>query len=161
MLKRRLIPKLQLKRSARDGRYELVTTVAFEKIFKTGDPISQAKIYQDQNVDELIFVDLDSAGPGPDLVALLQKTTENIFMPITIGGGVRSVEDFLVLLTSGADKVVVNAAACKSPGLLAEAARIFGSQCVVASIDFKKTSDGRYRVWIDRGRTDAGRDLIS
>jgi cyclase len=160
MLKRRLIPKLQLKRAATDGRYELVTTIAFDKILKIGEPISQAKIYQDQNVDELIFVDLDSAGPGPDLVRLLQKTTENIFMPITIGGGVRSVEDFRVLLTSGADKVGVNAAACNSPALLDEAARIFGSQCVVVSIDFRKSPDGRYGVWIDRGRRDTGKDLI-
>lgn len=159
VLKRRLIPKLQLKRAVPDGRYELVTTVAFDKILKIGEPISQAKIYQAQNVDELIFLDLDSAGPGPDLGDLLQRTTENIFMPITVGGGVRTVEDFRMLLSSGADKVSVNAAATRNPPLLTEAARVFGTQCVVVSIDFRKGAAG-YRVFIDRGRVDAGRDLF-
>ncbi|MEI6490950.1 MAG: imidazole glycerol phosphate synthase cyclase subunit [Verrucomicrobiota bacterium] len=159
MLKRRLIPKLQLKRAATDGRYELVTTIAFDKMLKIGEPISQAKIYQAQNVDELIFVDLDSAGPSPELTALVQRTTQNIFMPITIGGGVRTVEDFHVLLSSGADKVGINAAAVSDPRLISDAARIFGAQCVVVSMDFRKI-DGGYRIFVDRGRGDTGRDLI-
>lgn len=159
MLKRRLIPKLQLRRSVPDNRYELVTTVGFDAVIKIGEPISQAKIYQAQNVDELIFVDLDSTGPCPDLLALLQRTTENIFMPITVGGGVRTVQDFAVLLTSGADKVGVNAAAMADPQLITSAARVFGAQCVVVSIDFRKRDDG-YRVFVNRGRTDTGRNLV-
>lgn len=158
MLKRRLIPKLQLRRAVPDGRYELVTTVGFDAVIKIGEPVSQAKIYQAQNVDELIFVDLDSTGPCPDLLALLKKTTENIFMPITVGGGVRTVEDFGVLLTGGADKVGVNAAAVENPGLITAAARVFGAQCVVASIDFRKGDD--FRVFVNRGRTDTGRNLV-
>lgn len=159
MLKRRLIPKLQLRRAVPDGRYELVTTVGFDAVIKIGEPVSQAKIYQAQNVDELIFVDLDSNGPCPELLALLKKTTENIFMPITVGGGVRTVEDFRLLLTNGADKVGINAAAAENPGLITAAAGIFGAQCVVAGIDFRKGGDG-YRVFVNRGRNDTGRNLV-
>lgn len=159
MLKRRLIPKLQLKRSAQAGAYELVTTVGFDRITRIGEPVSQAKIYQAQNVDELALVDLDSAGPSPELVGLLARMTENIFMPITIGGGVRTVGDFQVLLASGADKVAINAAAIASPELIRDASRVFGAQCVVVSIDFRKQGD-TYRVFTDRGRVDSGRDLV-
>ena len=160
MLKRRLIPKLQLKRAVSTSSYELVTTVGFGQRIKIGDPVSQAKIYQAQNVDELIFVDLDSHGPTEDLVALLKKTTENIFMPITVGGGVRSEEDIRILLQSGADKVAINTSAYRSPELLSKASGQFGAQCVVASIDFRKNEDGRYRVFVEGGRTETDRDLI-
>jgi len=160
VLKRRLIPKLQLKRAAADGRYELVTTIGFSSEIKIGNPVSQAKIYQAQNVDELVFVDLDSSGPNRELLDLLQKTTENIFMPITIGGGVRSIEGFRVLLKNGADKIAVNSSASRTPELLTAAAAQFGSQCVVASIDFKKMDTGRYGVWIDGGTISTGRDLL-
>jgi cyclase len=159
MLKRRLIPKLQLKQAAPNGCYELVTTVGFERIIKIGEPVSQAKIYQAQNVDELILVDLDSAGLVPELACLMQQMTEHIFMPITVGGGVRTVEDFQRLLACGADKVSINAAAIQSPLLISDAARIFGSQCVVASIDFRKRGMA-YRVFTNRGSVDSGRDLI-
>lgn len=159
MLKRRLIPKLQLRRAGSDGRYELVTTVGFDAVIKIGEPVSQAKIYQAQNVDELILVDLDSNGPCPELLALLKKMTENIFMPITVGGGVRTVEDFHLLLTYGADKVGVNAAAVSNPDLITAAAGIFGAQCVVVSVDFKKL-DGGYRVFINRGFTGSQRNLV-
>jgi cyclase len=160
LLKRRLIPKLQLKRAVANSSYELVTTIGFGQCIKIGDPVSQAKIYQAQNVDELILVDLDSLGPTADLVALLKKTTENIFMPITVGGGVRSVENFRLLLQSGADKVAVNTYANKTPELLNEASAQFGAQCVVASIDFKKNMDGHYRVIVEGGRADTKRDLV-
>ena len=160
MLKRRLIPKLQLKRAAKDGGYELVTTVGFDRIIRIGEPVSQAKIYQAQNVDELIFVDLDSAGPVRGIAALIQQMTEHIFMPITIGGGVRTVEDFQLLLACGADKVSINAAAIQSPLLISDAARMFGAQCVVVSIDFRK-QESAYRVFTDRGTVDSGRDLIA
>ena len=159
MLKRRLIPKLQLKRSSRDGAFELVTTIGFDRVIRIGEPVSQAKIYQAQNVDELIFVGLDSERPGPELAALLQRTTENIFMPITIGGGVKTVEDVQLLLSNGADKVAINREALLHPPLITEAAGVFGNQCIVVSVDFRKKDHG-YRVFFDRGRQDAGRDLI-
>jgi len=160
VLKRRLIPKLQLKRAPASNAYELVTTIGFGQCIKIGDPVSQAKIYQAQNVDELIFVDLDSLGPTKDLVALLRKTTENIFMPITVGGGVRSADDFRILLQNGADKVAVNTSAYRTPELLNKAAIQFGAQCVVASIDFRKKGNGSYGVCVEGGRTDTNRDLI-
>ena len=159
MLKRRLIPKLQLKRSASTDRYELVTTTCFGDAIQIGEPVSQAKIYQAQNVDELIFVDLDSRGPTPEILALLERTTKNIFMPITIGGGVGSVDDFRLLLAAGADKVSVNTAAFTDPEIITGAARVFGAQCVVASIDFRKRPDGVYAVWSEAGRKETGLDL--
>ncbi len=142
-----------------DGRYELVTTVGFQAVIKIGEPVSQAKIYQAQNVDELIFVDLDSNGPCPELLALLKQTTENVFMPITVGGGVRTVEDFRLLLASGADKVGLNAAAVADPDLITAAAGVFGAQCVLVSIDFRKGNAG-HRVFVNRGRNDTGLDLV-
>ncbi len=159
MLKRRLIPKLQLTRAAGGDVYQLVTTIDFGLRIKIGDPVSQAKIYQAQNADELIFLDIDSQGVNEAMVELLKKTTENIFMPITVGGGVRSVNDFQNLLSNGADKVAVNTAVYRTPSLVTEASRVFGVQCVVVAIDFKRSSSGKCEVWVEGGRTSTGRFL--
>ena len=156
MLKRRLIPKLQMKAGRFGGRERmvLVTTIQFEGVVEIGDPVSQAKIFQAQAVDELIFLDLDASQESrPALAEVVRKAAEEIFMPFTVGGGVRTRDDFRVLLASGADKVSINTAAVQNPNLIHEAADTFGSQCVVLSIDYRTLADGTRRVFI-RGGTE-------
>lgn len=155
MLKRRLIPKLQMKKS-RFGSSEkmvLVTTISFDKVIEIGDPVSQAKIYEAQAADELIFLDLDASFDDRNpILNVIKQAAEQIFMPITVGGGVRSVDDFRRLLSSGADKVSINTAAVENPDLIKVASNIFGAQCVVLSIDYRKDKDGKYYVWIKGGK---------
>jgi imidazole glycerol-phosphate synthase subunit HisF len=153
MLKRRLIPKLQMKSSRFAGQMTLVTTVNFDTVVEVGDPVSQAKIYQAQAADELVFLDLDATHerrkPKADVI---KRAAEEIFMPITIGGGVRLLEDFRLLLEHGADKVSINTAAVETPALITEAAERFGAQCVVVSIDYKQDASGAYTVWTHGGK---------
>lgn len=163
MLKKRLIPKLQLRQSrvGAKPRMVLVTTVQFGDTVEVGDPVSQAKIYEAQAADELIFVDLDASAHNRDTLAdVVRRAAEEIFMPFTVGGGVRTVGDFRRLLSNGADKVSVNTAAAENPGLISEAANLFGAQCVVMSLDYRRIADGRWRVWTRGGRQDTGRDLV-
>lgn len=154
MLKRRLIPKLQM-RASRFGfsrRMALITTIQFGESIEIGDPVSQAKIYEAQAADELIFLDLDASKDSRGtMVEVVKKAAEQIFMPITVGGGVRSLEDFRTLLSNGADKVSINTAAVYSPDLIDEASIVFGAQCVVLSIDYRKRSDGTYCVCTNGG----------
>jgi cyclase len=164
MLKRRLIPKLQL-RSMRLGNTErmvLVTTVRFDQTVQVGDPISQAKVYQAQTADELIFLDLDATAQGrPTMARVVEKAAEEIFMPLTVGGGVRSIDDFRTLLICGADKVSINTAAVEDSGLIASASDAFGAQCVVVSIDYRRMADGRYAVFTHGGTQDTGLDPVA
>ena len=147
MLKRRLIPKLQLKASAHGPRQVLVTTRQFGEVFEIGDPVSQARIFQDQAADELIFLDLDAStqnrGPRLELIA---RAAESIFMPFTVGGGVRSSEDVDALLAHGADKVSLNSAVLADPSLLDRLASRYGSQCIVISIDYRRDPDNGLKV---------------
>jgi len=164
MLKRRLIPKLQMKTSRRGGsdRKVLVTTIQFEKVLEIGDPVSQAKIYEAQAADELIFLDLDaSADHRKPMLEVVRRAAEEIFMPFTVGGGVTSINDFRDLLSSGADKVSINTAAVQTPDLISEAANIFGSQCVVLSIDYRTDSERESRVWIKGGRVKTDLDPVA
>ncbi len=155
MAKKRLIPKLQLLPSKLiPGSMSLVTTQNFKNSIEVGDPVSQAKIYEAQAVDELVFVDLSySRGVGSKeaIVNVIRKAAEEIFLPITIGGGVRLLQDFSLLLNNGADKVSINSAALEDPKLISDAARQFGSQCVVVSIDYKKDENGSFRVYSEGG----------
>ena len=164
MLKRRLIPKLQLK-SMHVGAIEqmvLVTTVNFDKVIQIGDPVSQAKIYEAQAADELVFLDLDaSVDNRGTMVEIIKRTSEEIFMPITVGGGVRSIADIRNLLNSGADKVSINTAAVENPDLINEASEMFGAQCVVLSIDYKQSKDGSYQVWTRGGKKMVELDPVS
>lgn len=163
MLKRRLIPKLQLKSRQLGSvrRSVLVTTVNFADVLEIGDPVSQAKIYEAQAADELILLDLDSAAPRDEAVLrVLRRIAEEIFMPFTVGGGVATVDDFRILLSAGADKVSVNTAAVADPGLLDAAARRFGAQCVVVAIDYRRHADGRYEVFVEGGRRSTGLDPV-
>lgn len=164
MLKRRLIPKLQL-RSVRLGNTErmvLVTTVRFDQTVQVGDPISQAKVYQAQTADELIFLDLDATFHArPTMARIVEQAAEELFMPLTVGGGVRSIEDFRTLLRSGADKVSINTAAVEAPGLIASASDAFGAQCVVVSIDYRRNPDGRYTVFTRGGTQNTELDPVA
>ncbi len=153
MLKRRLIPKLLLKASrvGASHRMVLVTTVGFDRTIDVGDPVSQAKIYEAQAADELIFLDLDaSVESRQPLVEVVHRAAEEIFMPITVGGGVRSTDDFRLLLSNGADKVSINSAAVEDPSLIQRAADTFGAQCVVVSIDYRVEGTDR-TVWTHGG----------
>ena len=163
MLKRRLIPKLQMRRTTVGtlDRMVLVTTIRFGEALEIGDPVSQAKIFQDQAADELIFLDLDaSAENRENLVDVVRTAAEQVFMPFTVGGGVRSLDDFRSLLSNGADKIAVNTAALQRPDLIDEAAERFGNQCVVLSVDARRNADGSCTAWTHGGKNDSGRDVL-
>lgn len=163
MLKRRLIPKLQMKTTTRGSdRKVLVTTIQFGKALEIGDPVSQAKIYEAQAADELIFLDLDaSTDHRKPMLEVVRRAAEEIFMPFTVGGGVRSINDFRDLLSSGADKVSINTAAVETPDLISEASNVFGAQCVVLSIDYRSEKEGGSRVWIKGGRIQTALDPVA
>ena len=163
MVKRRLIPKLLLRpiQFGNQQRMVLVTTCQFDKMVNAGDPVSQAKIYEAQSADELIFVNIRPEEQDRQLVLnIIRKVSEEIFMPVTIGGGVKSIKDFRDLLNNGADKVSVNTAAVKDPSLIKKASDHFGAQCVVVSIDYKMVN-GKAEVYIENGKKATGMDPIS
>lgn len=154
MLKKRLIPKLQMMESRHSNipRMVLVTTKQFDGYFEIGDPVSQAKIYEAQAADELIFVDIRPTEKGVSILSdFVRQAASEIFMPITVGGGVKTIDDFRSLLVSGADKVSINTAAVEDPDLIKRASNMFGAQCVVLSIDFRQDQCGNYHVWIRGG----------
>jgi imidazole glycerol-phosphate synthase subunit HisF len=156
MLKRRLIPKLQMKESRRGARARmvLVTTIQFRDVIEIGDPVSQAKIYEAQAADELIFLDLDASSEHRDtMIDVVRRAAEELFIPFTVGGGVRSVADFRTLLSNGADKVSINTAAVENPDLIRAASEAFGAQCVVLSIDYRQEPSGGRRVYTHGGKT--------
>ena len=131
----------------------LVTTLNFNKTIEIGDPVSQAKIYEAQAADELIFLDLNARQENREtMVDVVRRAAEEIFMPFTVGGGVNNINDFRRLLKNGADKVSVNTAAVKNRDLIFQASEIYGAQCVVVSIDYRKDVDGDYYVWVNGGR---------
>jgi len=142
-------------------RMVLVTTIQFDRVIEIGDPVSQAKIYEAQAADELIFLDLNASPENRDiLIEILERSAEEIFMPITVGGGVRSTDDFRSLLSSGADKISINTAAVDTPDLINEASDIFGAQCVVLSIDYRMSRDGAHRVWTENGKRETPLDPV-
>jgi len=154
MLKVRIIPKLLL----RAGRN--VKGVQFEQLRDTGHPVTNARIYDAQGADELIFLDITASAEGRDILCdLISRAATEVFMPFCVGGGVRSVQDFRKLLLAGADKIAVNTAAVDNPQLLTDAARLFGVQCVVASIDFRH-QDGGASVYTHGGRVPTGRTVL-
>jgi len=163
MLKKRLIPKLQMKKSrfGSTPKMALVTTIQFEETIEIGDPVSQAKIYQAQAVDELIFLDLEaSVGNREVVIDVVRKAAEEIFMPFTVGGGISSLQDFCKVLSNGADKVSINTAAVENPDLINQAAGVFGNQCVVLSIDFRTEENGKQFVWTRGGKVRTDLDPI-
>lgn len=155
MLAKRIIPCLDV----RDGR--VVKGVNFIDIQDVGDPVEIAKYYNKQGADEITFLDITATHEGRGtMIDVVERTASEIFMPLTVGGGIRTVEDFRDLLLAGADKVSVNSAAVRDKYLISRAADIYGSQCVVVAIDVKKNAEGRYTVVINGGRIDTGIDAI-
>ena len=154
MSKRRLIPKLQLRTSTfNSNKMVLVITKQFDHIIEIGDPVSQAKIFQDQAADELIFVNIDRGTQSIEkLASIIHKVTQEIFMPLTVGGGVCTEEDFRILLANGADKISINSEAVRNPLLISKTSERYGAQCVVVSIDYKVDEKNKSaRVYINGG----------
>lgn len=146
MLKQRLVPVLLL----RNGR--LVKTIKFDASRDVGNPITQAKVYDAQNADELVFLDILATTEGRGaLLDIVDRVTEECFVPLTVGGGVKTVEDIRALLKAGADKVAINTAAVENPQFLKEAVKVFGSANIVVSVDYKNV-DGKQKVFIRGGK---------
>ena len=156
MLKMRIIPCLDVK----GGR--VVKGVNFVDLIDAGDPVEQARFYDRDGADELCFLDITASAENRDtLYDVVGRTAERCFMPLTVGGGVRTVEDIRSLLLAGADKVSINTAAVARPGFVREAAQKFGSQCIVAAIDAKATGPGRWDVFTHGGRRATGIDAVA
>jgi cyclase len=154
MLTKRIIPCLDIK----EGR--VVKGVKFLGLRDAGDPVEVAQLYDQQQADELVFLDITASfEKRKTLVELVERIARNIFMPFTVGGGVGDVADIRDLLNAGADKVSINTAAVRCPELISDAARKFGSQCIVVAIDAKKQSEG-WQVYINGGRTPVELDAL-
>jgi cyclase len=154
MLAKRIIPCLDVK----DGR--VVKGTHFVNLRDAGDPVEIAKVYDGQGADEIIFLDITASHEKrPIMREVARKTAEGVFMPLTVGGGIRSLEDIRDLLNAGADKVSINTAAVENPGLIKMASEKFGSQCIVVAVDAKKVKDS-WEVYIRGGRTATGKDAV-
>lgn len=155
MLAKRIIPCLDV----RDGR--VVKGVNFVNIRDAGDPVELARYYSDQGADEIVFLDITATSDARDTVEdVVERTASQVFVPLTVGGGIRTVEDFRRLLRAGADKISVNSSAVKNPQLIADAAQLFGSQCVVLAIDAKRREEGWFEVVVAGGRIPTGLDAV-
>ncbi len=156
MFTKRIIPCLDV----HNGR--VVKGVNFVNLRDAGDPVENAKAYDKAGADEVVFLDITASSDARNTVVdMVRKVAENVFIPFTVGGGIRTVDDFKMLLREGADKISVNSAAIMRPELLSEAAEKFGSQCVVLAIDAKKRADGSgWNVYKNGGRVDMGMDAV-
>ncbi|HEX9385652.1 MAG TPA: imidazole glycerol phosphate synthase subunit HisF [Anaerolineales bacterium] len=154
MLAKRIIPCLDIK----DGR--VVKGVNFVNLRDAGDPVEQARLYDEQGADELVFLDISATHEGrKTTLELVSRVAETVFMPLTVGGGIREVDDIRNLLLAGADKVSVNSAAVKRPDLLSEGAARFGAQCIVLAIDARRQGSS-WEVYINGGRVPTGIDAV-
>ena len=152
---KRIIPCLDVK----DGR--VVKGVNFVGLVDAGDPVEIAKRYNEEGADELCFLDITASHLEHDtIVDVVERVARELFIPLTVGGGIRTIDDISRLLNVGCDKISLNSAAIKNPNLIDEAANKFGSQCVVVAIDAKKTGEG-YSVFINGGRLDTGKDALA
>lgn len=155
MLTKRIIPCLDVKA----GR--VVKGTNFVNLRDAGDPVAIAKIYDEQCADEIVFLDITASHEKRSIMLdVVRQTAEQVFMPLTVGGGINSVEDIRTLLNAGADKVSINTAAVEHPDLIRRAAEQFGSQCIVVAVDAKKVN-GKWEVYTHGGRTATGKDAIS
>ncbi|HLN23724.1 MAG TPA: imidazole glycerol phosphate synthase subunit HisF [Patescibacteria group bacterium] len=155
MLKMRIIPCLDVK----DGR--VVKGVNFLDLIDAGDPVEQARLYDQAGADELTFLDITASSDNRDTIYdVVNRTAEQCFMPLTVGGGVRQVEDIRKLLLAGADKVSINTAAIHRPEFVREAAEKFGSQCIVVAIDAKQVAPGKFEIFTHGGRNATGIDAV-
>ena len=156
MYAKRIIPCLDVK----NGR--VVKGTSFVRLRDAGDPVEAAAEYDRQGADELVFLDITASAQARGImIDMVRRVAERIFIPLTVGGGIRTVQDFTGLLRAGADKVSVNSAALKNPKLISEAAEKFGSPCVVCAIDAKRLPGGGWTVYLNGGRVDTGRDAVA
>ncbi len=159
MLAKRVIPCLDVDQ----GR--VVKGTNFVNLRDAGDPVQVASRYEQEGADELVFLDITASHEARDImIDVVRRTAEQVFMPLTVGGGVRTIEDIRDLLNAGSDKVSINSAACRNPEFVREAARRFGSQCIVVNIDPKRVSKGDTVVWevhINGGRVPTGLEAVS
>ena len=156
MLAKRIIPCLDVKK----GR--VVKGVKFVRLRDAGDPVETARRYDREGADELVFLDITATHEGrKTMLDVVRRTAECVYMPFTVGGGISTVEDMRLMLTAGADKVSVNSAAVKRPGLIREGARRFGSQCIVLAIDAKRRRPGKWEVYVHGGRIPTGKDAVA
>jgi cyclase len=155
MLAKRIIPCLDVK----DGR--VVKGVNFINLRDAGDPVEQARVYDQMGADELVFLDITASHEGRDTTAgMVRRVADEIFLPLTVGGGIREIEDLRDILLAGADKVSINSAAVKNPKILTAGATRFGSQCIVLAIDAKRIEPGGWEVYIHGGRIPTGIDAL-
>ena len=155
MLKKRIIPCLDVK----DGR--VVKGVNFIGLRDAGDPVEIAKRYDKEGADELCFLDITASSDKRNIILdIVKETASQVFMPLTVGGGVRGISDITNLLHAGADKVSINTTAVERPEFVKEASETFGNQCIVVAIDAKKTKNGKYEVFTHGGRTETGIDAL-
>jgi len=155
MLAKRIVPCLDIK----DGR--VVKGVNFINLRDAGDPVAQAEIYNDAGADELVFLDISASLEGRKTMAeVVTAVADQVFMPLTVGGGIKSVEDMHRLLSAGADKISINTAAVNDPSLITQGAKRFGSQCIIIAVDARKTEEDRWEVVTYGGRKSTGLDAI-
>ncbi len=155
MLTKRVIPCLDID----NGR--VVKGVNFVDLIDAGDPVAIAKMYNKALADEIIFLDITASYEDRSIMLdIISKAANEVFIPLTVGGGIKSVDDFKQILNAGADKVSINSSAIKSPSLITDASLKFGSQCVVVAIDAKKNDSGNYDVYINGGRINTGKDAL-
>ncbi len=156
MLTKRIIPCLDV-----DGG-RVVKGTNFVNLRDAGDPVEIARLYDQAGADELVFLDITASAEARNIMLdVVTRTAEQVFIPLTVGGGIRSLSDFRDILKAGADKVSINSAAVRNPGLIEEAASKFGSQCVVVAIDAKRRQDGTgWDVYINGGRINTGKDAV-
>lgn len=154
MLAKRIVPCLDVK----EGR--VVKGVNFVDLRDAGDPVENAHFYDQELADELVFLDITASHEKRNImIDVVERTAEEVFMPLTVGGGIRNIDDIRSLLVAGADKISVNTAAVNNPFLVAESSRAFGSQCIVVAIDAKRKGDS-WEVYIHGGRTPTGIDAV-
>lgn len=152
---KRIIPCLDVN----EGR--VVKGVNFVNLRDAGDPVEIASMYNKSMADEIVFLDITASSDARNIMLdVVSRTAEQVFIPLTVGGGIRSIEDFRAILSAGADKISVNSAALKRPELINEAAEKFGNQCVVVAIDAKSRGDGGFDVYLNGGRVNTGRDAV-
>lgn len=156
MLSKRIIPCLDV----HEGR--VVKGTNFVQLRDAGDPVELAALYDREGADELIFLDITASSDKREtMVDVVRRTAEQVFIPFTIGGGLRTIEDIRKMLRAGADKVSLNTSAVQNPGLIQEGAYAFGSQCIVVAIDARSTTPGKWEVYIHGGRTATGKDVLA
>ena len=155
MYTKRIIPCLDVNNN------RVVKGINFVNLKDAGDPVEVAKAYDKAGADELVFLDITASSDArKTVVDMVSRVAENVFIPFTVGGGIRTVDDFKEILRAGADKISVNSAAINNPNLVAEAADKFGSQCVVVAIDAKRRPDGGWNIYKNGGRVDMGIDAV-